>query len=370
MSIWLYQQSESAQQASAYLVSGNRLKPLGGQGDLTAEGLRISVHPSENPIIIEAVIPPLLADNYEGISWHISGLEGNLELSLVWTTNLQPGKAQQRGLSAEELKRGYLKLEGEPAWRGRILQLALLLKGNLEGSVLLKSLAIHKASPSLLNSLSHLAQDWIGKEPWSAHSINFHSGSSPDHWLTPVSAMAIWISISAGLLVLGWRFSFPINLTSGLTFLFLAAWFMLDFRWQWEISSRLGETYERHTRLTERDYLRAMPDGKLFMMSNVIREALPSEPSRLFILSEDPNDYPSGRLRYHLLPHRVYGSDHLPEKNQVMVGDHLLLFSNLKKIYYDNNNRKLVGASNSLAVEPLLEIKGLSVLFRITGEIR
>lgn len=365
--MWFHQQSTSALQASSYTVSGDRLKLVGGTGEINKDGLRILRHSSNISVTIMAVIPSLPAENYERVSWKIAGISENQKASLVWNTSLQPWQSQERQLSPEVLRQGYIQLDDEPAWAGRILQLGIRLKGDIEPPVLVENIAILRSAPGLLDALSTLSLDWNGREPWSGRSINFHIGTSPDHWITPVSALALWITISAGFIVLARRFFADTNFVHGLAFLFLFAWFLLDFRWQWQLGSRLEETYDRHLRLVKNNYLGGMLDEKIFLVAEEVRKALPPEPGRLIILSENPNDYSSGRIRYHLLPHRVFGSDRLPTQNQVLAGDHILLISGLKNIHYKTNKRVLVGPGASLAVEPLMVIKGVLALFRVTG---
>ena len=98
-----------------------------------------------------------------------------------------------------------------------------------------------------------------------------------------------------------------------------------------------------------------------------MRKALPEEPTRIFLLSKNPSDYLSLRVRYHLLPLRVFASDHLPTPEQVQAGDHLLVLANPEVVRFDGTHKRLVDGEASLPVEPLSKVQGFGGLYRIPG---
>ena len=98
-----------------------------------------------------------------------------------------------------------------------------------------------------------------------------------------------------------------------------------------------------------------------------MRKALPEEPTRIFLLSKNPSDYLSLRVRYHLLPLRVFASDRLPTPEQVQVGDHILVLANPEVVRFDGTHKRLIDGEASLPVEPLGKVQGFGGLYRIPG---
>jgi hypothetical protein len=144
-------------------------------------------------------------------------------------------------------------------------------------------------------------------------------------------------------------------------------WLLLDLRWQWQLAQRLGETYERYGRLAPEHRPGAMPDAQVATAVAELRNALPEAPSRLFILSKNPSDYLTLRVRYHLLPLRVLASDRLPSPEQVQAGDHILVLSNPEMARFDGSLKRLIEAQGSLAMEPISKVPGLGSLYGVPG---
>ena len=219
-----------------------------------------------------------------------------------------------------------------------------------------------------MDVLISLWSDWTLAEPWTHRSINFHIGAARSQWLTPVTTLVLWVG--TGLLVFT-LLSRPImagRLTIGFAGLVLAAWFLLDARWQWQLGERLLATYRTYGGLTLTERAGAAPDGKIATAVGLIKAKLPAEPGRIFIIHQENSAYLPGRIRYHLLPYASYaGLASPPSPEQVRGGDHLLVLANVTGVRYDRPGERLMGGSGGLAVESRLEIPGFGTLYRVQG---
>lgn len=368
LGVWWYQYSGPGRVASALELASDRFKLVSGEAEMTAEGLLIQRTPSGKAGLILMELTKLEAETFVRLSWDISGLMAQQELAMIWVSSAAPQKLHTRVITSEERARGFLMLTEDMAWCDSILKFGVTLRGELTAPVLFKQMTFERATPAPLNVLRSLAGDWTHREPWTGGSINFNVGTPSTGLLpTPTTLVALWIGLSSLLFVLLSRYSCSCHLGVGLAILFLSGWLLLDLRWEWQLATRLGETYARYGHLTPEQRPRAMPDARIGMAVAQLHEILPHQPGRIFILSKDPNGYAALRARYHLLPYRVYIADWLPKQEQVQEGDHFLLLANQNKIRYDVTKNQLISPHTSLSVEPAGKVPGFGDLYRLPG---
>ncbi len=369
LGIWLHQQSNDGQESPTLVFAGERLKLVGAEGEMTTEGLLIRRTTPGNPALVLTAVSDLEAEDYPRLSWDLSGLAAGQELALTWFSSTQPDRIQHRIFTQDERTAGFLTLDGDPAWRGQILQLGILLKDTLAEPLLFKSLTLQRKLPGTMDALVKLKQDWTHLEPWSQRSINFHIGAARERLLTPVTTVALWVGISFLLFSVISCPSSSSRLAMGFTILALTGWLVLDGRWQWQLGVRLLDTYESFGQLTPEERPGAAMDAKVWKAVEFLRRELEGETTRLFILHGDLAPFLLGRLRYHFLPHRSYtGLSDLPSLSQVLEGDHILVLSNLSNILFDLNSQRLVGPNRNLPVKREAVIPGFGALYRIRGE--
>jgi hypothetical protein len=368
LGLWLAQYRDATLVFPQVTITADRLRLAEGGGGSTEEGLSVPSPRTGKPALILVAESGFSARDYDQISWDINGLPENAALAVLWSSSVAPGKGQTRRLSALELATGLVTLASEPAWQGQIVQLGLLLKGAWTSPLLVKSLSLHRKVPSPMDVLEALGRDWKPSEPWTQRSINFHIGVERGRWLTPVTTLAMWVATGFLVFVLISRPLIRGSLAAGFACLALTAWFLLDVRWQWQLGERLLATYQTYGGLTMMERSGAAPDNQVRAAVGRIREQLPDELVRVFIIHQETSAYLPGRIRYHLLPYPAYvGLSHLPGPDQVQAGDHLLVLANVTGVRYDPQGGRLVGSTGGLAVESRLAIPGIGTLYRIQG---
>lgn len=368
LGLWFAHYLDATLVSPQLTFTAERLRLAEGTGENTGEGLSVPSPRTGKPALILVAESGFPARDYQQISWDIASFPENATLAVAWTSSAAPGKGQTRLVSAVELAAGLVALASEPAWQGQIVELGLLLKGAWTSPVLVKSLSLHRKVPSPLDVLEALERDWKPSEPWTQRSINFHIGAERGRWLTPVTTLAMWVAIGFLVFALISRPLIRGSLAAGFACLALTAWFLLDARWQWQLGERLLATYQIYGGLTMTERPGAAPDHKVRAAVGQIREQLPDELGRVFIIHQETSAYLPGRIRYHLLPYPAYaGLSHLPKPDQVRGGDHLLVLANVAGVRYDRQGGRLVGSTGGLAVEPRLAIPGFGTLYRIQG---
>ncbi len=157
------------------------------------------------------------------------------------------------------------------------------------------------------------------------------------------------------------------QIMGGLAILFLTGCLALDLRWQRQLASRLVETYERNGHLPVTERPGARTNARIAQAVGRTRQALPAQPTRLFILSKDPSGYVTHRARYHFLPHRVFATDRLPSLGRIHGGDHLLVLAQPEMARYDQQQGLLINNKVAVPVEFLDQVPGFGTLYRVKG---
>lgn len=388
-----------------------------GQGETSATALSILGGGPERISLIQAKLPLANARDWHRLSWDLSGLAPSQDVSLVWVSSRQP---RQRSLTPAELAAGELRLAGHPDWQGPIPNWGLLIRGEQQGPLLLRRLSLHQGVPTPWQAVAPLLEDWRGDQDarsgWTPTSFNFEAGATRGRWLTPVSAVALWVGTSLGLWwLLGLAASTSPTLVTApqspgisaysgslassgsgdsstsaasprsradslhlvrreravaLAVLVLVGWLLLDLRWQWNLAARLQDTSERFGQPGPGLAPLSQDEVPVLRALEQLRRHLPKEPARIFILTEDPRGFRANRLGYHLLPHRLHlGLTDLPAPAKVRPGDLLLVLQPLTAtLRHEAPTRRLVGRRHGLAVEALAQIPEFGSLYRVRKE--
>lgn len=356
-----------AQVAPPVLLTGASLQLTSGQGAPTAAGLEIRQPGPLELAVVRGSIRRVQANLYRHLSWQISGLEPGREIRLVWATLDDPRTTRERVLPPGSSDGGTLDLSTEPGWQGRIIAIGLVVRGPLAQPLVVRGLELRPMPLTTGQLLRQMVEDWTTFEDWSQRSINYTAGASLNALFPPVLMMALWVGFSAVLYAMfnpqrrapGTRMPYAA--------LFLLGWLALDLRWQWDLGQRLERTAERFAGKDETGRRLAALDGELYQFLLEVRQRLPEQPARLFIVSNDPGGFLAGRARYHLLPHNGYaGLSRLPHNSEAHAGDYVLILAPLNEVRYDRERQMLESAGVQLPAE-MLYAAASGTLFRVKG---
>lgn len=353
--------------APPVVLEGARLQLVGGQGGPTPAGLEIRQTGPQGWAAVQGSARMAQAALYRQFSWRIDGLQPGSEVRLVWATVADPQTSHERVLPLAGPDGGVLDLGAEPGWQGRIAGIGLAVRGPLAQPLVVRRLELQPATPSVGAMLRWMIEDWTTFEDWSQRSINFISGAPLNALFPPVVMVALWIGFGAVLYAL---FEPPRRAPGALlpyAALFLLGWLALDLRWQWDLGQRLDRAAASFAGKSEEGRRLAGLDGELYRFLLEVRQRLPEQPARLFIVSADPASFWAGRSRYHLLPHNDYaGLGRLPSPDQARAGDYVLILSPLAGVDYNAEQRLLEGGGVKLPAE-MLYFAARGALFRVRG---
>lgn len=353
--------------APPVLLHGDKLQLASGQGGPTPAGLEIRQTNPQGWAAVQGVARLAPAALYRLLFWQVEGRPAGSELWLVWTTLADPQTPQQKMLPAAPTSEGVLDLSAEPRWQGRIVAIGLAVRGPLSQPLVIRRLELRPVVPTTGALLRSMVEDWTTFEDWNQRSINYVSGAPLNALFPPVVMAALWVGFSAVLYAL---FNPPRRTPAAwlpYAALFLLGWLALDLRWQWDLGQRLAQTARDFAGKSEEDRRLAALDGQLYRFVREVRQQLPEQPARLFIISADPAGFGAGRARYHLLPHNGYaGFARLPPPGQAHAGDYVLILTPLLNVDYDTERRVLRGDGAQLPAE-MVHFATKGALFRVRG---
>lgn len=359
--------------APPVVLAGADLKLTSGQGEQTAAGLEIRQTGPQGWAAVQGAAQLVRAALYHRLYWQVEGLEPGQEVRMNWSVWHEPSVTQERLLPAAGPEGGMLDLAVEPRWQGRIVALGLTVRGPLTRPLLVRRLELRAESLSTAGLLRAAADEWTVFEDWSQRSAHYQAGGPLDALFPPVVVVALWVGFSAALHAavcpprrrVGWWMPYAA--------LFLLGWLALDLRWQWgDLDRRLERTVQRFAGKDETARRLADLDGELYRFLLDIRQRLPDQPVRLFIVSTDPRggtEYQAGRARYHLLPHNGYAGLSRPPGPEVAGrGDYVLILSPLAGVRYNRNGQALEWENQRLPAEMLYFARS-GALFRVLGRM-
>lgn len=353
------------------VLTGSALHFSQGAGETTSQGVEIRNVGLEDTAILVGTFAGVPADRYRTVTWSLAGLGETRDLRILWQTHHDRQTAHSRKLSQREIAAGRIEIGAEPDWKGQIVGLGIgfVLQMPLTEPVLLSELSLLAEPPSLAQTLATLMRGWTRFDSWSDSSINRYTARPEGARPPPVVTVALWIALSTLVYLMLQRPTSIRTLMNTLAILILIGWLALDMRWQADLRERLAKTQRQYAGLASTEVrTSSRADAALLRAARELREHLPEQPARIFILSDDPGSFMPARMRYHLVPHRAFnGLSHLPPATQVRSGDFILILGAPKWVRYEWARRALVEQGTLVPAEPLHRILGIGSLYRVGG---
>ena len=277
-----------------------------GTGSIDGDVLVVRPTDASGTIIITIAVS-VPAGDYRGVAWQVSGLPAATEARLLWRSEFKPGRTFSLPLPMEADRLAPVVASRDPNWMGPINGIALALRLPSVETVRISGLALARWRP---------------------------------HW------------IGAGL-------------PAALIFMFVAAWLVLDARWQWNLARQVIVTANTYAGRDWREKHVAAEDGPLFEFIEKARAKMSAVPARVFMVAEA--HYFRGRGAYHLYPHNVFfdpWTNAIPPTTAMRPGDYIVVYHR-RGIQFDAAQGTLRwDGGPPLAAEPLVVEPG-AALFRV-----
>ena len=312
-----------------------------GTAQLARQGLVVSAPDALRTAVI-ALNTSFRARDYPAVVWDVGGLPENMEVTLLWYSDINASRVFKRTLAIEAGHPISATLAGDPGWLGRIGGLALVLQGDFAQPIVVRGAA---AEPmSALQVTGDRLREWLAFAPWTGASINGLEAQSDGHDL-PFTVILAAVAGLAALLYAGlWRWRrgpLAPAAAAGFAVIFIAAWILADARWQWNLMRQADLTRTLYGGKSWEERHRAGEDGALFAFIDRVRNKLPPPPARVFVTADLA--YFRARAAYHLYPYNVYydpSSAAIPPPGTMRSGDYLLVYQRLG-VQYDAAKQRL-----------------------------
>ena len=301
-----------------------------GKGTIDAGALVVTPADASRTVIV--TIPATLrAADYPGVAWKVTGLPTGTEARLLWRSEFKPGRTFTMEIPVEADRLAPIVAARSQDWIGPINGIGLALRLPTNEPVRITGVSVDTLSAvSLLRSR---LRDWTTFEPWSGASINTVVGGADLQELPLPALFGVSALVATGisLLVAWWRPQrFGAGLPLALAVMFVAAWFVLDARWQWNLARQARMTATAYAGKSWRDKHVTAEDSALFQFIERVRAKLPGPPARVFMVADAP--YFRGRGAYHLYPYNVHFDPWLntvPPAAALRPGDYLVVYQRL-----------------------------------------
>jgi len=336
-----------------------------GTGSIDGDVLDVAPSDASGTIIVTIAVA-VSAGDYRGVAWQVSGLPAGTEARLLWRSEFKPGRTFTLSLPMEADRLAPVVASRDQNWIGPINGIALALRLPSVETVHISGLALDPLT--LRSQLAGRVRDWTTFESWNGASINTVVGGADlqELPLPVLLGLAIVLAVAASVALARWRPHWiGAGLPLALIVVFVAAWLVLDARWQWNLARQVVVTAKTYAGRDWREKHVAAEDGPLFEFIEKARAKMPSTPARVFMVAEA--HYFRGRGAYHLYPHNVYfnpWTNAIPPSTAMRSGDYIVVYHR-RGIQFDAAQGMLRwDGGPPLAAESLLVEPG-AALFRV-----
>ncbi|MEP7184148.1 MAG: hypothetical protein ABI886_18375 [Betaproteobacteria bacterium] len=309
----------------------------------------------------------LRATDYRGIAWEASGLPEGTVAQLLWRNDVRPGRMFSLDVPVAAGRPLPVVPSTDANWFGRITGIALALKLP-PGAEPIRIVGVTAQPLSARDVLASRLREWTTFEPWTGSSINAQIGGADVQELPPVPllGLALALTVAIALAVARWWPALAgAGLPAAMGGLFLACWWLVDARWEWNLIRQVRATAAQYAGKDLQAKHLAAEDGTLYAFVENAQASLPAAPARVFVAADEA--YFRGRAAYHLYPHQVFHdpfSNSPPPASALRAGDFVVVWQR-RGIQYDRAEQRLRWDVGPTLAAELVLADGNGAVFRI-----
>jgi hypothetical protein len=285
-----------------FAFEARELRVVRGNAVAVSGGVAVRGTRSAPLTVLQLPAAAFNASSYERIRIVADPLSDDVELALLWATQREPGRVyEHRLLAASDGTIRDQFLDQDPNWRGDITSVAIGIKSTSDQPWRIARVTVDEADTIAV--ARGMRFDWTDFGKWNGKSINVEFGGRESQRI--YLPLVLFVAAALCALYFAWRsktrkIATPV---AGLVLPFVAAWVVLDLRWQAELMVKANETLVTFAGIPLEERHLRMEDGELYRTLRLATPKLAEGPQRIFVGSDV--EYFVMRAAYHLYPHNV-----------------------------------------------------------------
>ena len=336
-----------------------------GEGSRAGDELVVTA-PDATGLTLVSVVAKFRSSDYPAVTWAAIGIPGTAIVRVLWNSDYTPQVVNSAPVAVEAGRPLPVLLGGDRGWVGNISGLALAIQAPLTEPVRIRGLV---AKPmGAFDILGDRIREWLAFEGWTGTSINTIVGGADIQGLSLPALLAGAVALAVGIgFLLRHRYPQfqPLPVAAMLGMLFVAATFVLDARWTWNLARQLQATESQFGGKDARERYLAGDDAPLYRFIEKARDVLPAAPARVFVVADA--SYFRDRAAYHLYPHNVYFPpvfNAIPTAGMLRPGDWLVVYQR-RGIQYNAAEKRLRWDDGQSVAAELKLVDSYGALFQI-----
>jgi hypothetical protein len=327
--------------APAVTVDGGAFALVRGRGHRDGREFVLEATDGERLAVLSERVAPFGADGHPRVDFNLHSTDSlPVDLVFLWRTEERPNRNFSKRLSWSGTHIAPLELGPDDGWAGTISGVALVARGTLPRPLVLESFSV--PSVSVVTVLDDIFHQWATFIPIVAASVTLPFDEERSHYTTLLATVAFGAFFAAALYWLLTRRASQRD-TRIYWAIVVAAWLLLDLRFQVNLWRQLARTAATFAGKTGEEKRLASDDRELYTLMKEVRTALPAPPVRIHFIADDQTLRTRGS--YFLYPQNVYysGDRHAPKPapDELRSGDYVLLFLT-SDLGYDSAAQALV----------------------------
>lgn len=336
-----------------------------GTGTLAGGELVVSA-PDALGMTVVSVVARFRSSDYRAVNWAAIGLPESSTVSLLFSNDYAPQTLNSIPIRIESGRPLPVLPSQEEGWIGNITGLALAIQGPLPQPLRIRGVVARPMGA--FEVMGERVREWLAFDGWTGTSINTVEGGADVQALPLPAFLAAVVAVAFGAGALLRRLAprwLPLPSAVMLAALFVAASWLLDARWMWNLGRQFAATASQFAGRDIRERHLAGDDGPLYAFVEKARAKLPASPARVFVVADAP--YFRDRAAYHLYPHNVWfdpRSNEIPPAGALRPGDWLVAYQR-RGLQYNPAEQRLRWESGQSVAAELALVDGYGALFRI-----
>lgn len=324
-----------------FAIDGSAFALLQGRGHAEGRAFVLEATDRDRLAVLSARVPKFRADGYPRVDFTLHAEDVlPVQLAFVWRTEERPNRNFSKSLTWTGTRIAPLELGAEDGWSGSITGVALVARGALPRPLVLESLTVPAVSAP--GVIADLIRQWSAFIPIVAASVTLPFDDERSHYVTLLETLAFAAIIAA---LAHWLLTRRAVAPDPRVYwaIALAAWLVLDARWQVNLWRQLVRTEAMYAGKSVEEKRLASDDRELYTLMQEVGRALPAPPVRIHFLADDQALRTRGS--YFLYPQNVYYSSasraRKPTPDDLRSGDYVLLLLT-SDLAYDRGAQTLV----------------------------